>query len=121
MEEIEFRNWDNPIIRESYNWMLKVGRELRENVVLVGGWSTYLQAQKLRSKAIPSLDIDFIALAENFSTIERYLKTNNFASVSFRYIKYQILSRNAGGKVRGDKFGGIKKYLLLRFERAVFG
>jgi len=27
----------NPIIKESYDWILKVGRELKERFVLVGG------------------------------------------------------------------------------------
>jgi len=30
------RSWNNPIIKESYDWMLKVGRELKEKLVLVG-------------------------------------------------------------------------------------
>ena len=62
MEEIAVRSWVNPIIRESYDWMLKVGRELKEELVLVGGWATYFQAQKLKSMSLPSLDIDFVAL-----------------------------------------------------------
>lgn len=93
MEEIAVRSWDNPIIRESYNWMLKVGRELREDVVLVGGWATYLQAQKLKNKALPSLDIDFVALKENFRTIEEHLLANNFVPV----------------KIDGSKSGKIQK------------
>ena len=86
MEEIVVRSWDNPIIRESYEWMLKVGRALGDN--LVGGWATYLQAKNLNIKALPSLDIDFVALKEKFREIEKYLLANNFVPVSFRYIKY---------------------------------
>lgn len=57
MEEIAVRSWDNPIIKESYDWMLRVGRELKEKIVLVGGWATYFQAQNLDSRALPSLGI----------------------------------------------------------------
>jgi len=88
MEEIAVRSWDNSIIRESHEWMLKVGRGLKEELVLVGRWATYLQARKLDSRALPSLDIDFVALRENFGTIEKHLLANNFMPVSFRYIKY---------------------------------
>ncbi|WP_461863917.1 hypothetical protein [Thermococcus sp.] len=48
MEEIVVRSWDNPIIGESYDWMLKTGRELKGSLVLVGGWATYIR--KKRSK-----------------------------------------------------------------------
>ena len=88
MEEVALRSWSNPIIKESYEWMLKTGRELKKELVLVGGWATYLQAQKLGSRALPSLDIDFVALKENFETIEKHLLANNFIPVSFRYVKY---------------------------------
>ena len=90
MEEGALRSWDNPIIKESYEWMLKTGRELKERFVLVGGWATYLQAQKLGSRALPSLDIDFVALKENFEIIEKHLLANNFMPVSFRYVKYYL-------------------------------
>ena len=88
MEEIRVRAWDNPVISESYKWMLKVGRELKEELVLVGGWATYLQAQKLGSRALPSLDIDFVALKERFKTVEEHLLANKFIPVGFRYTKY---------------------------------
>lgn len=88
MEEVAVRIWDSPIIMESYNWMLKVGRELKEKIVLVGGWATYLQAQKLKNKALPSLDIDFVALKGDFKSIEKHLLVSGFMPVSFRYVKY---------------------------------
>ena len=98
MEEIAVRSWVNPIIRESYDWMLKVGRELKEELVLVGGWATYFQAQKLGSMSLPSLDIDFVALKENFRTIEKHLLANNFTPVGFRYIKYYHETLDGGLK-----------------------
>ncbi|WP_148882936.1 hypothetical protein [Thermococcus aciditolerans] len=98
MEEIVVRSWDNPIIRESYEWMLRVGRKLKEKLVLVGGWATYLQAQNLDSRALPSLDIDFVALKENFRGIEKHLLADNFVPVSFRYIKYYHETLDGGLK-----------------------
>lgn len=55
MEEIAVRSWDNPIIRESYNWMLKVGRELREDVVLVGGWGNLPPSPEVEEQSSPIL------------------------------------------------------------------
>lgn len=78
--------------------MLKVGRELKEELVLVGGWATYFQAQKLKSMSLPSLDIDFVALKENFRTIEKHLLANNFTPVGFRYIKYYHETLDGGLK-----------------------
>ena len=98
MEEIAVRSWDNPIIKESYEWMLKVGRELEEKLVLVGGWATYLQAQNVDSRALPSLGIDFVALKENFREIEKHLLANNFVPASFRYIKYYHETLDGGLK-----------------------
>jgi len=107
------RSWNNPIIKESYDWMLKLGRELKEKLVLVGGWATYLQAQKLGSRSLPSLDIDFVALKENFETIEKHLLTNNFTPVGFRYVKYYHEALNGGLKeIRFEDSKRIPSYEL---------
>ncbi|KUH34408.1 hypothetical protein APY94_01890 [Thermococcus celericrescens] len=107
MEEVTLRSWGNPIIKESYEWMLKIGRELKERLVLVGGWATYLQAQKLGSRALPSLDIDFVALKEEFNTVEKHLLASNFIPVSFRYVKYY--HETLDGRLKGISFEESKK------------
>lgn len=119
MEEIVVRSWDNQIIKESYYWMLKVGRELKKELVLVGGWATYLQAKKFGSSALPSLDIDFVALKEDFRTIEKHLLANSFTPVGFRYIKYY--HETMDGRLKEISLEESKKIPSVRAQGTVFG
>jgi len=88
LEVYDSRSYNNEVIKESINAMFRIAEELKEKVVIVGGWSVYYWVDNvLGYNGVPSIDIDFLARAESFEEIKEVMKNLGFQSAGFRFAK----------------------------------